>query len=47
MATKLEAVKLAVHAGIQTVIASGRRPGEIAAILAGKRAGTRFPACRR
>ena len=44
MATKLEAVKLAVQAGIQTVIASGRRPGEIAAILAGKRAGTRFPA---
>jgi len=44
MATKLEAVKLAVNAGIQTVIASGRRPGEIASILAGKKSGTRFPA---
>ena len=43
MATKLEAVKLAVNAGIETVIASGRRPGEIAAILAGNPAGTRFP----
>ena len=43
MATKLDAVKLAVHAGIETVIASGRRPGEIAAILGRKRAGTRFP----
>jgi glutamate 5-kinase len=44
MATKLEAVKLAVHAGVTAVIASGRRPGQIAAILAGKRVGTRFPA---
>ena len=47
MASKLEAVKLAVHAGIETVIASGRRPGEIVSILAGKRTGTRFPAKRR
>jgi len=46
MATKLDAVKLAVKAGIQTVIASGRRPGEIASILSGKKAGTRFPAKR-
>jgi len=43
MATKLEAVKLAVQSGIETVIASGRRPNEIAKILAGKRVGTRFP----
>ena len=43
MATKLEAVKLAVHSGIETVIASGRRPKEIAGILAGKKVGTRFP----
>jgi glutamate 5-kinase len=44
MATKLDAVRLAVNAGIPTTIASGRRPGQIAAILAGKSAGTRFPA---
>ena len=43
MATKLEAVKLAVQSGIETVIASGRRPYEIASILARKQVGTRFP----
>lgn len=47
MATKLEAVKLAVHAGITTVIASGRRPGQIPGILSGKCVGTRFPAARK
>jgi glutamate 5-kinase len=42
MVTKLEAVKLAVDHGIPTVIASGRKPGQIAEIVAGGRAGTRF-----
>ncbi|SRR5581483_7396415 len=42
MISKLEAVKLAVHAGIPTVIASGRREGMIPAIVAGKPIGTRF-----
>ena len=42
MASKLQAVKMAVDAGIPTVIASGRTPGLIAAILAGEPVGTRF-----
>lgn len=42
MASKLQAVKVAVDAGIPTVIASGRRAGAIEAILAGDRVGTRF-----
>lgn len=44
MISKLQAVKLAVEAGIPTHIASGRRAGQIAAIVAGKRAGTQFVA---
>ena len=42
MASKLQAVKLAVEAGIPTVIASGRAPGIVASILAGEAVGTRF-----
>jgi len=42
MASKLMAVKMAVEAGIPTVIANGRTPGLIAAILAGESVGTRF-----
>jgi len=42
MVSKLQAVKLAVDAGIPTVIGNGRRAGQIRAIAAGKRAGTRF-----
>ncbi len=42
MVSKLQAVKLAVDAGILTVIGSGREPGQIAAIAAGLNAGTRF-----
>lgn len=42
MASKLQAVRAAVEAGIATHIASGRKPKQIAAILAGKPAGTRF-----
>jgi glutamate 5-kinase len=42
MVTKLEAVRLALDAGIPTVIANGRKPRSIAAIAAGKAGGTRF-----
>lgn len=42
MASKLNAVKVAVDAGIQTVIASGRTSGIIDAVIAGKAVGTRF-----
>ena len=43
MKTKLEAVRLAVGAGIPCTILDGRKPGQLAAALAGKDAGTRFP----
>ncbi len=43
MSSKLQAVKAAVEAGIPTVIASGRRAGEIGRAAAGKHAGTYFP----
>ena len=42
MVSKLQAVKLAVDAGISTCIASGRKAGRIPAIVAGKSVGTRF-----
>ncbi len=42
MVSKLQAVKAAVDAGIPTSIANGRRAGQLAAIVAGKRTGTRF-----
>ena len=44
MASKLQAVKAAVEAGIPTVIANGRKPAQIATIAAGKQTGTRFVA---
>ncbi len=44
MASKLQAVKLAVEAGIPAVIAHGRKAGLLARILAGENVGTRFPA---
>ena len=43
MASKLQAVKIAVDAGIATCVVSGRKPGRIAAAAAGKPVGTRFP----
>jgi glutamate 5-kinase len=46
MISKLEAVKMAVDAGITTVIINGRRPDLIPAVVAGERAGTRFLARR-
>jgi glutamate 5-kinase len=42
MVSKLQAVKLAVDAGIATAIASGRKPGQMGAVVAGRDAGTRF-----
>ena len=49
MKTKLEAVKLAVTSGIPCTILDGRKPGQIAAALAGQDVGTRFsvPKARR
>ncbi len=47
MISKLEAVKMAVDAGIATIIINGRRPDLIGAVVAGERAGTRFLARRR
>jgi len=44
MKSKLEAVHLAVESGIPCSILDGRKPGQIAAALAGKDVGTRFPA---
>ena len=42
MISKLQAVKLAVEAGISTHITSGRKAGRIPGIVAGKALGTRF-----
>jgi glutamate 5-kinase len=42
MNSKLQAVKVALDAGIPTFIASGHKAGRIPAIVAGKRAGTEF-----
>ena len=44
MATKLQAVKRAVEAGIPAVIASGRTPGLLERIARGESVGTRFKA---
>ncbi len=44
MISKLQAVKVAVDAGISTHIASGRKAGRIPGIVAGKPLGTRFVA---
>lgn len=46
MQTKLQAAARAAEAGITTHIASGRRPGQLAAIMRGDRAGTVFVAGR-
>ena len=43
MATKLAAVKSAVDAGVEAVIANGRKPGLLARIVRGESVGTRFP----
>lgn len=46
MQTKLQAVLSAVEAGIETVIAHGRRKGSITHAVAGEDVGTRFPTSR-
>ena len=46
MISKLEAVKMAVEAGIPTAIINGRQPDRIAAVVAGEEAGTHFIARR-
>ena len=43
MSTKLQAVRAAVEAGIPTVVASGRKAGQIIRAAAGQPAGTYFP----
>ena len=43
MASKLEAVKFALEAGVETVIASGREPSALKEIISGGEGGTRFP----
>ncbi|MDG1357892.1 MAG: glutamate 5-kinase [Akkermansiaceae bacterium] len=43
MASKLEAVKFALDAGVETVIASGHEPSALKEIIAGGQGGTRFP----
>jgi len=43
MASKLEAVKFALDAGVETVIASGREPSALKEIISGGDGGTRFP----
>ncbi|MEA2285435.1 MAG: glutamate 5-kinase [Solirubrobacteraceae bacterium] len=44
MRSKVVAAEMATAAGIPTVICNGRRPGALAAVLAGVPEGTRFPA---
>jgi glutamate 5-kinase len=46
MGSKLDAVAFATAAGIETWILDGRRPGQLAAALAGEDVGTRFPAAK-
>jgi glutamate 5-kinase len=43
MQTKLQAVQSAVSAGVETVIAHGRKKDQIAGAIAGRDIGTRFP----
>lgn len=43
MASKLTAVRTALEGGVETVIASGRRPAALGRIISGEKAGTRFP----
>ena len=44
MGSKLDAVVVAIGAGIETWILDGRRPGQMASAVAGGDVGTRFPA---
>jgi glutamate 5-kinase len=42
MISKLEAVRMAVDAGITTVIMNGGHPDRVGAVIAGETVGTRF-----
>ncbi len=42
MVSKLQAVSLAVNAGILTAVCSGRKAGQIGAIVRGRKVGTKF-----
>lgn len=44
MTSKLQAVKVAVDAGVTAAIANGRTPGQIPALVRGEATGTLFPA---
>ena len=44
--TRLEDALCAVEAGVETVIAHGRKKGRITGAVAGEDVGTRFPAKR-
>lgn len=43
MGSKVNSARIATSGGVETVIASGTRPGVLTACLAGEDAGTRFP----
>ena len=43
MASKLKAVRFALDAGVETVIAGGREPSALKEIISGGEGGTRFP----
>jgi glutamate 5-kinase len=47
MQAKLQAVQTAVDAGIETVIADGRKKRQIVSAVEGRDVGTRFPVKRR
>jgi glutamate 5-kinase len=47
MQAKLLAVQSAVDAGIETIIAHGRKRDQIAGAIAGKDVGSRFPVCKK
>ena len=47
MQAKLQAVQSAVDAGIETIIAHGRKRDQIAGAIAGKDVGSRFPVCKK
>jgi glutamate 5-kinase len=46
MLSKLQAVREALHGGVECVIASGRNPEQIVDLVEGGGTGTRFPASR-
>lgn len=47
MAAKLNAVKIALTGGVETIVGDGRQPGGILAVARNEDFGTRFPAARK